>query len=136
MKTWESETDCVPTLRPPADLTAAMTCRISRALAAIAALALAARTSTPNEKEAEVGTPLTEPLPATVIESLEAAAVPSTACAPSGRATPAMAAATSRSEAARAMRFIGSLQGASSVVSLSTPPRPAYVTRCSDALGQ
>ena len=70
-KTWESETDCVPTSRPPADLTAAITCRISRALAAIAALALAARTSTPNENEAEVGTPLTEPLPATVIESLE-----------------------------------------------------------------
>ena len=50
-KTWESETDCVPTLRPPADLTAAITWRISRALAAIAAFAVAARTSTPNEKD-------------------------------------------------------------------------------------
>src|SRR5207342_848337 len=105
------------TLRPPADSTAAITCRISRALAAMAALALADRTSTPNENKAEVGTPLTEPWPATVIESSDVAVVPSTACAPSGRATPAMAAATSRADAARAMRFIGSLQGASVDVS-------------------
>ena len=94
------------TFWPPAAFTAAITSRISREFAASAAFAVAARESTPNEKTAVVGTADTEPVPETVIES-PVCDGPSTARAPSGRATPATAAAATSRSAARATRFIG-----------------------------
>ena len=108
-KACERLTDCVVTFWPPAAFTAAITSRISREFAASAAFAVAARESTPNEKTAVVGTDETEPFPETVIES-PVCEGPSTARAPSGRATPATAAAATSRMAARATRFILLLQ--------------------------
>jgi hypothetical protein len=95
----------VVTSLPPFARSAAITFCIAVPLAERAAFAVGARLSTPAETSARSGTASTEPLPVTVTESV-AAVVGSAAPAPSGRSTPASAAATSRRPAASAIRLM------------------------------
>ena len=101
----ERDTVCVVTFFPPRDSSASMTFCIAVAFAWRAARAVAARDSTPAEICARSGTAVTTPVPVTV--TLSVAGAGSTALAPSGRRTPASAAATSTSPAANAIRFMG-----------------------------
>ncbi len=100
----DNETVRVVTSVPPAERSASITLRIAVPFAARAALAVAARVSTPAEICARSGTASTTPVPVTLTVSRVGAG--SWAPAPSGRSTPASAAITSSAPAASAMRFI------------------------------
>ena len=91
----------------PAFCSAAITLRISAAFCASAAFAVAAWVCTPNDRLARVGVDVAVPVPLTVIVRTGASAEPA-ACEPSGRATPATAAAPSSRQATMSMRFMES----------------------------
>ena len=102
----ESDTVCVVTSLPPRDSSASMHLLASPSRSPGGRRgAVAARDSTPAEICARSGTAVTTPVPVTVTVSVVGAG--STALAPSGRRTPASAAATSTSPAANAIRFMG-----------------------------